>query len=97
MAAVLAEHFGNPSSLHTRGRVARGLVEQARATVATALGARSDQIVFTSGGTEGNNAVLKGVVEAAAASRGPSRCHVITSGRAGDLPARRPRWPRPPR
>mgnify|MGYP000334843532 CR=1 FL=1 len=65
MTEVLADHFGNPSSLHTRGRIARGLVEQARATVAGALGARPDQIVFTSGGTEGNNAVIKGVVGAA--------------------------------
>lgn len=79
MIEVLADHFGNPSSLHTRGRIARGLVEQARATVAGALGARADQIVFTSGGTEGNNAVIKGVVAAAAARRGAAGCHVVTS------------------
>lgn len=77
VADVLADHFGNPSSLHTRGRVARGLVEQARATVAGALGARADQLVFTSGGSEGNNAVVKGVV--AASGRPPARCHVVTS------------------
>lgn len=79
MAEVLADHFGNPSSLHTRGRVARGLVEQARATVAGALGARPEQLIFTSGGSEGNNAVIKGGFMAAAARRGAARCHVITS------------------
>ena len=79
VADVTAHHFGNPSSLHTRGRAARGLVEQARAQVAAAIGARGDQIYFTSGATEANNAVVKGVTLAAAARRGLARCHVITS------------------
>ncbi len=79
MTEVLADHFGNPSSLHTRRRVARGLIEEARAAVAGAIGARPEQLTFTSGGSEGNNAVIKGVFMAAAARRGAARCHVITS------------------
>jgi cysteine desulfurase len=79
IAEVQAEHFGNPSSLHTRGRAARGLIEQARAQVAAGLGARADQLYFTSGATEANNAVVKGVVSAAALRRGIERCHVVTT------------------
>ena len=52
---------GNPSSLHTVGRHAKYLIEEARETIANALGCSSGKIFFTSGGTEGNNAVLKGV------------------------------------
>ena len=63
------EGFGNPSSAHRFGRTARAAVEQARQSVATALGAKTDQVVFTSGGTEADNlAVLGGAL--AARSRG---------------------------
>lgn len=61
MGHCLAREFGNGSSLHTMGRGARGLIEQARGAVAKLIGARPDQIVFTSGGTEANNTVIKGV------------------------------------
>ena len=49
---------GNPSSPHAEGRRARAIVEDAREQVAALLGARASEVVFTSGGTEGNNAVL---------------------------------------
>jgi cysteine desulfurase len=49
---------GNPSSPHAEGRRARGLVEDAREQVAALVGAKPAEIVFTSGGTEANNAVL---------------------------------------
>jgi cysteine desulfurase len=49
---------GNPSSVHAEGRQARGLVEQARATIAGAVGALPRNIVFTSGGTEANALAL---------------------------------------
>lgn len=49
---------GNPSSVHAEGRAARRLVEEARAQVASAVGARLDDIVFTSGGTEANALAL---------------------------------------
>ena len=52
------ELSGNPSSVHTEGRQARRLIEDARAAVATAVGARPSDVVFASGGTEGNALAL---------------------------------------
>ena len=57
MVAAL-DVVGNPSSPHAEGRRARGLVEDAREQVAALVGARPAEVVFTSGGTEANNAVL---------------------------------------
>lgn len=61
-AAMLAafEAGGNASSVHMEGRAARALVDDARETVAGALGCLPDMVVFTSGGTEANNMALKG-------------------------------------
>ena len=59
MTDVLASTYGNPSSLHAEGRSARATIEEARKTVATALGASIGEIFFTSGGTESNNMALK--------------------------------------
>jgi len=50
--------FGNPSSMHSPGRAARGRIEQARETVASFIGARTDEIVFVGSGSEANNSVL---------------------------------------
>lgn len=66
--------FGNPSSRHEVGESARRAIEQARADVAQVLGARASEITFTSGGTESDNAAIKGI--ALAAPRGK---HVIVS------------------
>ncbi len=60
MLPHLRESYGNASSVHTLGRKARFAVEQAREQVAALLGAAPGEIVFTSGGTEANNTVLKG-------------------------------------
>lgn len=60
MLAVLGA-AGNPSSAHREGARARALVEEARATIAAAVGARPAEIVFTSGATEANNLALRGV------------------------------------
>ncbi len=66
--------FGNPaSSSHRYGQQARQAVEQARAQVATLVGARAEQIVWTSGATESNNLALKGLAQ------GRSGGHIITS------------------
>jgi len=73
MERALKKVPGNASSLHTHGRAARGLVDRARRSVALLLGCRPEQVIFTSGGTEGNNAVIKGVF--AEAGKG----HIITS------------------
>lgn len=60
MLPHLRDSYGNASSVHTLGRKARFAVEQAREQVAALLGAAPGEIVFTSGGTEANNTVLKG-------------------------------------
>jgi cysteine desulfurase len=73
MTESLAKNFGNASSLHITGRTARGAVEQARVKVASLLGCEPDRVFFTSGGTEANNTVLKGVFTAAGGG------HTITS------------------
>jgi cysteine desulfurase len=59
MSSALAE-FGNPSSVHSFGRAARRVVEDARRKVAALVAARPDDVVFTSGGTEANNLALRG-------------------------------------
>jgi cysteine desulfurase len=75
MLPFLHEHFGNPSSSHAYGAVARAAVEKARLQVASLLGARPEEIVFTSGGTEANNAAILGM---ARLRRARGR-HVVTS------------------
>jgi cysteine desulfurase len=62
MLPYLTEFHGNPSSVHRAGQLARRAVENARDAVASALGASSAEIVFTSGATEAINQVLRGVM-----------------------------------
>lgn len=62
MADVMANNYGNPSSIHAEGRKARALIEQARKTVANVLNCSIGEIFFTSGGTEANNMALKNSV-----------------------------------
>ena len=61
MLPYFASDFGNPSSIYTIGQEARKAVDDARERIARVLGARMSEIVFTSGGTESDNAALKGV------------------------------------
>jgi cysteine desulfurase len=71
--------IGNPSSIHHYGRIAREAVETNRAFVARLLGAKTDEIVFTAGGTESNNLAIKGIAYAnkdKIKTKGP---HIITS------------------
>jgi cysteine desulfurase len=60
MLSYFTEAFGNPSSIYSCGQEARGAIEEARTKVAGLIGARSEEIVFTSGGTEADNCALKG-------------------------------------
>jgi cysteine desulfurase len=60
MLPFLREHFGNPSSGHAFGRTARAAIESARSEVASLIGAASEEIVFTSGGTEASQLALLG-------------------------------------
>lgn len=57
----VSELVGNPSSLHTAGRSARQVVEEARESIAADLGTRPSAIIFTSGGTESDNLAVKGL------------------------------------
>ncbi len=61
MLPWLREGFGNPSSVHSKGRQARAALDKAREQVAQLVSAQPDQVIFTSGGTEANNTALKGV------------------------------------
>ena len=61
MRAEMERGFGNPSSTHWVGRPARKAVERARSEIADPLGCESDEMVFTSGGSEANNNALKGI------------------------------------
>jgi len=63
MCPYFAEQFGNPSSIHQYGQQARAAVERARESVAELIGARSAEIVFTSGGTEADNLAIFGLAE----------------------------------
>jgi cysteine desulfurase len=75
MSRAVVETFGNASSVHGFGQEARAAVDRARREVAGLIGAKQNEIVFTSGGTEANNLAIRGLCEAAA-SHGR---HVITS------------------
>ena len=75
MLPYLQGSFGNPSSLYTLAQEARNAVDRSRRTVASLIGARSSELTFTSGGTESDNAAIKG---GAMAMRHLGR-HIITS------------------
>jgi cysteine desulfurase len=64
MRPYFAEHFGNASSIHHHGQETRAAVERARDSVAALLGCRPSEIVFTSGGTEGDNLAISGLTRA---------------------------------
>ena len=66
MVAVFGSSFGNASSVHSFGREARSVLEQSRDRVAHWIGARSDEVFFTSGGTEADNHAVKGLALAGA-------------------------------
>jgi cysteine desulfurase len=66
VAQALRDLWGNPSSSHAYGRRARQAVEAAREQVASLLGCSADEILFTGGGTESDNAAIVGVAEALA-------------------------------
>lgn len=59
MQEVLADCYGNPSSTHSFGRSSKTLIEKARKTIAQQMGAHPSEIIFTSGGTEADNMVLR--------------------------------------
>ena len=64
MAAALREQFGNPSSVHHFGQVAKAALDDARSAAAALVGGDPSEIVFTSSGTESDNFAIRGVAEA---------------------------------
>ncbi|UXR72889.1 MULTISPECIES: cysteine desulfurase family protein [unclassified Staphylococcus] len=75
MMDIYQHHFGNPSSIHTQGRDARHFLDSARRDVAKIINAEPSEIIFTSGATESNNTVIKGIAQA---NRDKGQ-HIITS------------------
>ncbi len=76
MQPYFSERFGNPASVHRYGQEAHVAVEAARQEVARLLGARPEEVVFTSGGTEANNMAILGVM---LAQREQGRTHLMVS------------------
>lgn len=63
MFQVMNNQFGNPSSIHAFGREARSIIDEAREVMARSIGAKPNNIIFTSGGTEADNMAIIGVAE----------------------------------
>lgn len=81
MLPYLTEKFGNASSVHFFGQEARAAVDRARREVAALVGARANEIVFVSGGTEANNLAIRGITEASGSKASASgKGHIITTG-----------------
>ena len=77
VADAMATVYGNPSSLYAAGRAAKAAVEKARRQVAALIGAKPEEIFFTSGGSESDNWALKGMALARRAAGQP--CGIVTS------------------
>ncbi|WP_307194361.1 cysteine desulfurase family protein [Neobacillus niacini] len=75
MMEVMNNNFGNPSSIHSFGREARHYIDLARETLARSIGAKENEIIFTSGGTEADNMALFGAAE----SNQHKGKHIITT------------------
>jgi cysteine desulfurase len=75
MMEVMNTNFGNPSSIHSFGREARHYIDLARETLARSIGAKENEIIFTSGGTEADNMALFGAAE----SNQHKGKHIITT------------------
>ncbi|HKR65011.1 MAG TPA: cysteine desulfurase family protein [Thermoanaerobaculia bacterium] len=73
LESSLRDVYGNASSIHSEGQTARRMIEDARESVSRLIGATAREIVFTSGGTESNNAAIFGAVTL------PERSHVVTT------------------
>ncbi|MFT5668209.1 MAG: cysteine desulfurase [Vicingaceae bacterium] len=74
MIPILNENFGNPSSIHSNGRIARSVIEKSRKQVASFFNSNPSEFFFTSGGTEADNMILRCCVEDLGVT------HIITSG-----------------
>ena len=73
MLPYFTEYYGNPSSIHAVGRRAAVALQEARRTLAGLLGAKPGEIIFTGGGTEADNAALRGIALARRQATGANR------------------------
>ena len=76
MLPFLTEHYGNPSSLYSLGQTAHNAVEAARGQVAALLGAQTEEIFFTSGGSEADNWAIRGIAGMQARK---GKRHIVTT------------------
>jgi cysteine desulfurase len=74
MLPYFSDYYGNPSSMHSFGGGVGGAIRQAREQLARLLGARTDEIVFTSGGTESDSTAIRAAIESY-----PAKRHLLTS------------------
>jgi cysteine desulfurase len=74
MMPWMMEYYGNPASLHQQGLAAEEAIDEARESLAEALGCRDDELIFTSGATESNNLALMGL-----RSLNPEKKHIVVS------------------
>ncbi len=88
MLPYFQEKYGNASSQHLIGQEAKNALEKSRRTIARAISARSDEIIFTSGGTESNNLALKGLFF----EHYPEKNHIITTKIEHDCILNTCRW-----
>jgi len=79
MKPYYTKHFGNASSIHYYGRQAFDAIEESREKVAEILEAKSDEIIFTSGGTESDNLAIKGIAFKNKEKKAKKGNHIITS------------------
>ena len=78
MMPFFTDKYANPSSSHSFGQDAKDAIDKARGRIAESINANDDEIFFTSGGTESNNWVLKGVAFAAK-KEDKNKNHIITT------------------
>ena len=76
MVSVIRENYGNPSSLYSLGQRAKEILEEARKDIADTIGAKPQEILFTSGGSEADN---QAILSAAAAGRQKGKMHILST------------------
>ncbi|MBQ7399838.1 MAG: cysteine desulfurase NifS [Clostridia bacterium] len=79
MLPLLGEVYGNPSSLHAKGREAKAYIDAARAKIAMVLGCEAKEIYFTGCGSESDNWAIKGAVQNYLERNKTDKCHIITT------------------
>mgnify|MGYP001606623376 CR=1 FL=1 len=79
MAPFFAEEFGNPGGLYQEGRRAKEAIIEAREKIGRLIGAKADEIIFTSGGTEADNLAIFGVVSYFAKASKDRKLHVVST------------------